>query len=91
MSEDYFIVLNCFSGIHTLELAKTFWNAFVTAQVSRGAVDAVNRELLISAKAYLSIASCILCNFGPEGDPGGPLGEIDSLERLVAEEESDRR
>lgn len=43
--------------------------------------------LFASSRSYLSHAKRILVTFGPEGDPGGPLDEIDALEMLMSEEE----
>ena len=64
--------------MHALELAKTTWNAVITQG------EAVpSRNTVKDAQLYLTIARGILENFGPEGDEGGPLEEIEVLQGLL--------
>ncbi|KAJ8516899.1 hypothetical protein ONZ45_g5832 [Pleurotus djamor] len=64
-------------GMHALELAKTAWNATISTSE-----DSANVML---AKKFLSFSRRILKIYGREGDPGGPLDEIDILEGLLNE------
>jgi hypothetical protein len=64
------------SGMHALEVAKTAWNAFIVGgDVEERKIDQV--------VWYLALARRILSIFGREGDAGGPLDEIESLQRLI--------
>ncbi|KAI0365729.1 SET domain-containing protein [Pilatotrama ljubarskyi] len=64
-------------GMHALELAKTAWNLLCT--------DGPNLQpresdiLEAQTRRFLDIAAIVLENFGPEGDDGGPLNEIQLL------------
>ncbi|KAI0345845.1 hypothetical protein BDW22DRAFT_1324583 [Trametopsis cervina] len=63
-------------GMHALELTKTAWNAVVTHEQGHGSGTALGTEYENTARHYLAIASVILDLLGPEGDPGGPLEEL---------------
>ncbi|OJT13051.1 Histone-lysine N-methyltransferase ASHR1 [Trametes pubescens] len=64
-------------GMHALELSKTIWNVICTAGPD---VPARESEVLeAQTKRFLEIAASVLQNFGPEGDEGGPLEEIQML------------
>ncbi|CAK5284187.1 unnamed protein product [Mycena citricolor] len=60
-------------GLHLLELAKTYWNGLLVQNLD------TRRECL----GYLTEAKAILSVLGPEGDEGGPLVEISTLESLL--------
>ncbi|KAI0354898.1 SET domain-containing protein [Trametes cingulata] len=64
-------------GMHALELAKTTWNLLCTAgpDVSARESDVLEAQ----TRQFLDIAASVLENFGPEGDDGGPLEEIQLL------------
>lgn len=70
-------------GMHALESAKTAWNAVVT-QSNEGTTSS-NRLQTIEKEAglFLGTARGVLENFGPEGDDGGPLEEVQVLEELL--------
>lgn len=59
--------------MHLLELAKTAWNAVVSANIDDSAA-------LEGVKRYLTAAREVLDVFGDEGDEGGPLDVIAGLE-----------
>jgi len=65
--------------MHTLELAKTAWNACATAQD-----DEVFAKMISLTKNFLRMAEDILTVLGPEGDDKGPLQEIHTLRSLIA-------
>ncbi|KAJ7459866.1 hypothetical protein FB451DRAFT_1271782 [Mycena latifolia] len=66
-------------GMHLLELAKMSWNSTVMEESASSTVDKVKRECW----GYLNEAKVVLQILGPEGDPDGPLVEIDTLETLL--------
>ncbi|KAI0670829.1 SET domain-containing protein [Trametes maxima] len=69
-------------GMHALELAKTIWNLICTA-----GADLPAREtdvLEAQARRFLTVSADILENFGPEGDEGGPLEEIETLKAALS-------
>jgi SET and MYND domain-containing protein len=70
-----------YSGMHLLELAKTYWNSIVSENMDLTAEDAVKQE----CRRYLKDAKDILEIFGVEGDEDGPLVEIETLETLLQE------
>lgn len=67
--------------MHCLEMAKTAWNSVVADQVVAG--TARERQLFRDAKTHLAMAKEVLLIFGPEGDEGGPLEEIETLEQVL--------
>ncbi|EIW81423.1 SET domain-containing protein [Coniophora puteana RWD-64-598 SS2] len=73
-------------GVHLLEMAKTAWNAFVTADqnVADGATRTENAGLVDRAQLYLGLSRQVLNVFGREGDDGGPLDEIETLQGLLS-------
>ena len=75
--------------MHLLELAKTAWNAIVKSEGSDGE-DAKELQILLGAppvdafRNYLDTARRNLMVLGEEGDEGGPLDEIQTLEDALA-------
>ena len=68
-----------YPGIHLLELAKTTWNALITAHgLARDEIQTLKQQLPV----FLSLAHRILLVLGPEGDDVGPLQEIRTLQQL---------
>ncbi|EPQ54614.1 hypothetical protein GLOTRDRAFT_42690 [Gloeophyllum trabeum ATCC 11539] len=65
-------------GMHALELAKTAWNASIQG-VPGKSEDARLKE----ARSYLVLSREVLGVLGPEGDPGGPMEEINTLTELL--------
>lgn len=71
-------------GMHSLELAKTAWNAVMTGSESpSGTRTSEEKALILLARSYLSMSSRILGVFGREGDDAGPLQEIQVLRELL--------
>lgn len=70
-------------GMHTLELAKTAWNAVVTSEEE--AEPSVVRAFEDIARSSVLVASQVMENFGIEGDEGGPLEEIRVLRGLLGD------
>jgi len=69
-----------YPGIHLLELAKTTWNATITAHsLSGDEIQTLKQQLPV----FLSLARQILMVLGPEGDDVGPLQEIHTLQQLL--------
>ncbi|KAI0632340.1 SET domain-containing protein [Trametes polyzona] len=69
-------------GMHALELSKTLWNLICTAGAD---IPPREGELLEEqTKHFLEIAAAVLENFGPEGDDGGPLEEIQTLRSVLS-------
>jgi len=68
------------SGIHLLEMAKTAWNATITADGLAG--DEI-QTLKQQVRVFLSLARRILMVLGPEGDDVGPLQDIHTLQQLL--------
>ncbi|KAJ6477438.1 hypothetical protein C8R47DRAFT_1020498 [Mycena vitilis] len=66
-------------GMHLLELAKTYWNSVFSGNMDADAERTATRE----CRTYLKNAKGILEILGPEGDEGGPLVEIKTLEELL--------
>ncbi|KAH9850123.1 SET domain-containing protein [Lenzites betulinus] len=70
-------------GMHALELSKTLWNLICTAGSD---IPAKEEEVLeAQTRRFLDIAASVLESFGPEGDDGGPLGEIQALREALGE------
>lgn len=69
--------------MHALELAKTAWNAVVTAGPDTPPSQLQRFEE--QAISSLTTARRVLQNYGPEGDEGGPLEEILVLQELLEE------
>ena len=67
--------------MHTLELAKTLWNVICTDISAVAGTD--EEQLNGHARVALGFAAAVLRNFGPEGDPGGPLEELRVLAGLL--------
>ncbi|KAH7915857.1 hypothetical protein BJ138DRAFT_1141031 [Hygrophoropsis aurantiaca] len=72
-------------GMHSLEMAKTAWNASIIAERNESRFGTAAVDLEKKAQLYLRLSSEILNVFGPEGDPGGPLEEISVLQSLIHE------
>lgn len=74
-----------FKGMHALELCKTAWNALIASEPIHGTTSPHVDVLEISSLAYhyLNIASNVLQTFGPEGDIGGPLEELTTMQSLL--------
>ncbi|KAF8557564.1 hypothetical protein OG21DRAFT_1406979 [Imleria badia] len=73
-------------GMHLLEMAKTAWNAFITMEGAGPLTRPAGLKLLAQVRAYLELSNPVWTVIGPEGDEGGPLAEIQVLERLLSEE-----
>ncbi len=67
--------------MHALELAKTLWNLICTEPDALA--GATEQQLQAHAKSAVDFAASVLHNFGPEGDEGGPLEEIQTLTGLL--------
>ncbi|KAI0823932.1 SET domain-containing protein [Trametes gibbosa] len=68
-------------GMHALELSKTLWNLICTAGSD---IPAREGEILeAQIRRFLGIAASVLESFGPEGDDGGPLEEIQTLREVL--------
>ncbi|KAG6909153.1 hypothetical protein DXG01_001905 [Tephrocybe rancida] len=67
-------------GMHLMELAKTAWNMFVSSEGTDSSAAQLSRE---RAQAFLNMGRGILVIFGQEGDAGGPLSEVASLQSLL--------
>ncbi|KAH7885040.1 hypothetical protein F5I97DRAFT_1937350 [Phlebopus sp. FC_14] len=74
-------------GMHLLEMAKTAWNAIVTFERTTSSTSTAETGLLRQGRAYLRLSSRILDVVGPEGDPGGPLAEVQLLDRLLHDQQ----
>ncbi|KAH7924953.1 hypothetical protein BV22DRAFT_1034559 [Leucogyrophana mollusca] len=70
-------------GMHLLEMAKTAWNAIIIAEQNEDLAGTAEMDLEKRARAYLRLSSDVLNVLGPEGDPGGPLEEIQVLRNLL--------
>ncbi|KAF5315168.1 hypothetical protein D9619_007076 [Psilocybe cf. subviscida] len=68
-------------GMHLLELTKTAWNNIATS------VD-LNLSQQEQVRFLLAMCRRVLTVFGREGDEGGPLEEIETLDRLLKDEEA---
>jgi len=69
-------------GMHLLELAKTGWNARISsANPDRDDDDQISKAEVLD---FLSSARHVLEIYGAEGDEGGPLDEIETLQRLLS-------
>ncbi|KAH0586169.1 hypothetical protein H2248_007433 [Termitomyces sp. 'cryptogamus'] len=67
-------------GVHLLELAKTTWNMFVILETNRLDTAPASKE---NARAFLNMSRNVLMTFGKEGDDGGPLSELETLQSLL--------
>lgn len=70
--------------MHALELSKTIWNVICTAGPDMPARE--SEVLEGQTRRFLEIAASVLQNFGPEGDEGGALEEIQMLRDALASE-----
>jgi hypothetical protein len=69
-------------GMHLLELAKTGWNARISStNLDRDEGSQISKAQVLD---FLSSARHVLEIYGPEGDEGGPLDEIETLQRLLS-------
>jgi SET and MYND domain-containing protein len=64
-------------------MAKTAWNATITADNNDAQDVPAKVSLLKRARVYLDLSSKIIKLLGPEGDPSGPLEELAVLENLL--------
>ena len=71
--------------MHLLEMAKTAWNASIMIDGYEQGAAATRRDLSERAQTYLRLCRDVLNIFGQEGDPGGPLEEIQLLQELLDE------
>jgi hypothetical protein len=73
------------AGLHALELCKLAWNATcVGPSLPRESKNHIyEAEFLELSRAYLDIARTIIRNYGREGDDGGPLAEIETMEDIL--------
>ena len=69
--------------MHLLELSKTAWNMRFSAADTPEDADRVIKERV---KKFLSMARKVLMVYGPEGDAGGPLSELEIMEGLLSTE-----
>jgi hypothetical protein len=69
------------AGMHLLELTKTAWNNIATS------VD-LNPSQQEQVRFLLAMSRHVMTVFGREGDEGGPLEEIKTLDRLLNDEEA---
>ncbi|KAG6890641.1 hypothetical protein C0995_006617 [Termitomyces sp. Mi166 len=67
-------------GVHLLELAKTTWNTFVSSETRNPDTAQASKE---TARLFLNMSRKVLVTFGQEGDAGGPLSELDTLQSLL--------
>lgn len=67
--------------MHLLELAKTGWNARISSINSDTDDNQISKA---QVPGFLSSARHVLEIYGPEGDEGGPLDEIKTLQRLLS-------
>ena len=65
-----------------LELAKSAWNA----QFSTDMTDIEEKVVRERVRTFLRLSSKVLTIYGPEGDEGGPISEIEVLENLLSRE-----
>ncbi|KAF9556751.1 hypothetical protein CPC08DRAFT_710983 [Agrocybe pediades] len=68
-------------GMHLLELAKTAWNATISASSDR-----IPQEMRKRVEVFLTLAFQVLTILGDEGDSDGPMEEITLLGGLLAAE-----
>jgi SET and MYND domain-containing protein len=66
--------------MHLLELAKSAWNKIITSSDMNTEAEKVVGE---QVRVFLSLSRDILTIFGPEGDEGGPLQEVETLQALL--------
>jgi hypothetical protein len=72
-------------GLHALELSKVAWNALCTGVDEAQDAKAVHEaEMMALARGYSELAREVLSSFGEEGDGGGPLDELRTMEDLLA-------
>ena len=69
--------------MHLLELSKTAWNMKFSVTDTP---DADHRVIKERVKIFLSMARKVLMVYGPEGDTGGPLSDLEIMERLLSTE-----
>jgi len=67
-------------GMHLFEMAKTAWNALVINEN-----ECAEEPLRNKAQCFLASGRDILEIFGHEGDDGGPLKEMETLQNLLDE------
>ncbi len=67
--------------MHLLELSKTAWNMRFSVTDTPKDADQMFKERV---KTFLSMARKVLMVYGPEGDTGGPLSELDIVEGLLS-------
>jgi SET and MYND domain-containing protein len=67
--------------MHLLELTKSAWNAQFSADINE-VEETIIKERVGS---FLNMSREVLRTYGPEGDEGGPVSEIEVLEDLLSE------
>lgn len=67
------------TGMHLLELTKTGWNNIATLVDFDSSQQEQVRLLLAMSRQVLTV-------FGREGDEGGPLEEVETLDQLLKDE-----
>ncbi|KAF8195565.1 hypothetical protein BJ912DRAFT_1021255 [Pholiota molesta] len=65
-------------GMHLLEMAKTAWNAVITS-----ADESNEGPLKEQARRFLLLTNQVMTVFGSEGDDGGPIQELATLNKLL--------
>jgi hypothetical protein len=68
--------------MHALEVAKCAWNELIVS--GDGTSTKALPNLMDATEWYLSVAHHVLYTLGPEGDTGGPLEEIQTLQSLIS-------
>jgi hypothetical protein len=64
--------------MHLLEMAKTAWNAVITS-----ADESNEGPLKEQARRFLLLTNQVMTVFGSEGDDGGPIQELATLNKLL--------
>jgi len=76
--------------MHLLELAKTAWNATISASANPSSNNAILDDRIQvarkQAEVFLALAFQVLTVLGDEGDNGGPMEEIAFLGELLSSE-----
>ncbi|GLB38322.1 putative adenylate-forming reductase, a natural product biosynthesis enzyme that resembles non-ribosomal peptide synthetases, yet serves to modify one substrate, rather than to condense two or more building blocks [Lyophyllum shimeji] len=67
-------------GMHLLELAKTAWNMLIsTGETGSDTTHAMTERV----RDFLNLGRKVLMVYGAEGDEGGPLQEVETLQSLL--------
>lgn len=71
---------NIFIGLHLVELTKSVWNA----QFSVDSTEVEKKIIKKRVQTFLSLSRKVLMIYGPEGDEGGPMSEVEVIEDLLS-------